>query len=616
MVDEEDPRYRPRRAILPESDQDSDFEDDFDFEPETIPGRRAVTATEPGPLPGDDGSANRPSGTGHGAWQASASAASAPDRDADADRVPITPTAPPPKSASAATTPTGGADSAPVRPNRPYRARHSAGASTDGDLDHVARHSASEPGVATPPREPSSTDPAGSHAPSTPPPAATLTVSRAGAPNRVIKRRRAVLAGGLAVGLILILGICAGVYAATRPTTTGAAPPPVTASASRPSASASTSAQGPVPDEQMLGPDTAKQITDNVTWRVASDHSGAATRSASATCQTMPPSPVAVTTRIRTLTATGTRAPAALHEADVYASVKDATAAMAARTKAFGDCATDNAWIIGGTTATGLGDQAVGLTVVIQGGKPVYHTVLLNRSGAMVNVVDVAAPNKAVPMAQAAAALARLTDRQCSAKPAGCATSYQLQYSMPPEGSTAPGFLITADIPQVDPTGRWTPGKPTTKPDVKGTRCETITFDSVQDASATHARTYILSGNGQTFGVDTVLITMRSDAAASDLAGTIDSDIAGCHDNMPTATVSAYETFTVADQAGTKFDGTTYQVTQQVDPKTSYRYRVGVVAVDKTVVYLFANPNDKADFTDGEWTALNVRAAQRSTQLP
>ncbi|MGI8769753.1 MAG: hypothetical protein ACR2I1_11750, partial [Propionibacteriaceae bacterium] len=113
MVDEEDPRYRPRRAILPESDQDSDFEDDFDFEPETIPGRRAVTTTEPGPLPGDDGSAHRPSGTDNGAWQASASA---PDREADADRVQITPTAQPEKSASAARTPTSGAESAPVRP--------------------------------------------------------------------------------------------------------------------------------------------------------------------------------------------------------------------------------------------------------------------------------------------------------------------------------------------------------------------------------------------------------------------------------------------------------------------------------------------------------------------
>ena len=374
----------------------------------------------------------------------------------------------------------------------------------------------------------------------------------------------------------------------------------------------------------MLTTAQAAGLVKGSSWKVTSDTEGLAEDSVTAAClaKSAAAEPAADATRVRTLVGGGADAPAAFHQSDLYPTPADAVEAMSIRTKALGDCNTQFALLQGGAVGRNIGNAAIGVTLVVQDTPAAYHTVMVNRTGRLVNVVDVTTPDAeqaraALGPVKVGDLLARITDRQCTFATGLCATNPSVNLTVPPIGGDTPGLLSTADVPRVgDSTGVWTPGEATRKPKVTGSNCEATDFATIKGSTASLARTYILADDPGLFGFDTVLITMRSETAARDLADDISTKIGACGDRLLTATVSDKTAFSGTGLRGAEIDGDTYVVTQKIDGgKTSLRYRVGIGAVGTKVVYSFANPKGTTDFTDAQWSALNVRMGQRATQV-
>ena len=119
---------------------------------------------------------------------------------------------------------------------------------------------------------------------------------------------------------------------------------------------------------------------------------------------------------LRVLESGGKKAPAALHEATAYGSVDDATQAYMIASKALGGCAVTGSYIESGRAVSGVGNQSTGV-VVIDVTKSRAHSVILNRTGRVVNVIDASQPSKALAISDVAKALGQVNSVQCG--PAG-----------------------------------------------------------------------------------------------------------------------------------------------------------------------------------------------------
>jgi len=589
MVDEGTAPYRPRRALPVEfDDSDGDFDDD-------------LGGDEPG---GDDpalprhGNPSGPEAPSLGVEPPSAPSFSRP----------VVESVPP----SAATTPVGGARERPALPGKGYQPRHSATSTTSAPVRSGL--SARPASAATPVRRPEGPDaPHPVAAPAREPLPTTLAARVAAVP----RRRQALLLGAVAAALVAVLAVVYSVWALGNPPTTSGTPSPGAPSSVSASSASPSVDEGPLPTRLMMTPAQAKGLAKG-TWTVVSDTVGLTEDSITGTCLGRAdggPAPEA--TRIRTLSTGGDRGPAAFHQTDLYPTSADAVEAMTIRTKALGDCSTQFALLLTGAVGKNLGNQAIGVTVVIQDTPTAYHAIMINRTGRLLNVVDLASTDSAAALDRLGSVLGKVTNGQCSFAVGLCATDATVTATVPPIGGDAPGFLSTADVPRVGTsTGTWTPGEPTRKPTVNTSNCEGTDFGAVKNSTATVARTYILADDPDFFGFDTVLITMQTSDAARELADDISAKIGDCSDRLLTATVSDEKSFSGTGLRDAEITGTTYVVTQKVDDgKTTLRYRVGIASVGQKVVYTFANSKAKTDFTDDQWNALNVRAGQRATQI-
>jgi hypothetical protein len=432
------------------------------------------------------------------------------------------------------------------------------------------------------------------------------------------RTKLALLVAGVAA--VVIVGLAIG-YAVLnlgdRPTS---APSPLAPSPT-PSASGTPTVDADVllSDTSMLSAAQAKKIAADRTWKVALTQRGADTSSPQPACldatslEGQPPSQQTV---LRLISSTGQSAPGILHQADAYATPEEAAQAYALASKAMGGCQMSGAWIQSGGVVTGLGDQAVGEVLqVMAGGKTEWRSVVLNRTGRVVNVVDVAQPGKAVALDGLAGALAAVTNVQC--KPAGgrCAAGTAVKDGPPPLGGDQPGFFAAGDLPPVGrPDATWAgtvPGLPET--DFSGSGCETVRWDKVAAQKRT-ARTYLLTDDSPTFGLDDIVLTHKDKDAAGSLVKQVKDDLESCAKRKLTATVSKPAEVKGTAASGADVTGWTATVSQKTAAGTA-KYRVGIVAAGTKTAFTFLNPEKSLDLTDAQWDVVAVRAGQRATQV-
>lgn len=438
------------------------------------------------------------------------------------------------------------------------------------------------------------------------------------------RSRLALLVG--AVAAVVVLGLAVGYAAITLNDGTKAGPgaPPASpaGSASADPGSTPTEDSGVVlQDASMLSAEDAKQIDGKRTWKVATTQKGRGDDSPQTACASTEPvdgQPQPQQTFLRTLTASGSKAPAALHQAEAYSSPDEATQAFTLAAKALGGCAMERAYIDSGVYATGLGNQATGVVVKIQDDKSQFRTVVLNRTGRVVNVLDVAQDGKAVDAKGLGEALGAVTNEQCTAAVGLCATNVKVTDGPPPLGGDEPGFLAASDIPPIDgQEGVWSGDTPGKVSDLYS-GCEGVEFNTVENVSKREARTYLLADNAdapEAFGVDQVLLTMKKKSAAKDLVSKVEENLASCSNRSLTATVEEPEKFSGTGSKEAKIKGSVTTVQQKVNSSNTANYRVGISRVGNKVVYTFVPTTSDFDFSDTQWEQLNVRAGERASQV-
>ena len=441
---------------------------------------------------------------------------------------------------------------------------------------------------------------------------------------RADRRRLLLLIGAVAV--VAILGLVAG-YAVIKTTSQPvAAPSPTGAGATDPAASPSDGSTSPdstaiITDQLMLSPAQAETLDSKRTWKVALTQRGTSPDSpnhpACLSTEATDAAPVPQQTVIRLLSSSGSDSPAALHQATSYGTPEEAAQAYAYASRSLGDCAMTGAWIYEGHTITGVGDQAVGVTIQVLDGKSVeFRTVVLARTGRIVDVVDVAKPDKAVSAKRVASVTGDVVDTQCQIAGGGCSDEPEAQDGPPPLGGDQPGFLAAGDLPPIGPEqSRWagtTPGEP--DPDLlRGSGCETVDWSKVDAESASH-RTYLPSDSSSRFGLDEVVVTTEDDAAATKLAEKVRDDWKDCSKRQLTATVADLTEVSGPGAKSVDVAGWTTEVSQKSDDKTT-SYRVGIVTAGAKVAFVFLNPQDDLDLTDDQFDIVTVRAGQRATQV-
>ncbi|GAA2098176.1 hypothetical protein GCM10009841_11060 [Microlunatus panaciterrae] len=449
------------------------------------------------------------------------------------------------------------------------------------------------------------------------------TDETAGIGSRFTQRSRLALLVG-AVAAVVVLGLAVGYAVISLGDDAQAGPGrtrSTTGSGGEQSSAAPADAGVLLSDTSMLTAKDAKRIDGKRAWKVALTQKGRGDNAPQAACTPAQPAegtPQPQQTILRTLASDGKDAPAVLHQADAYASADEATQAYTAMSQALGGCPMDFAHIESGAVVSNLGNQAVGVVVAISDGKTQFRTLVLNRTGRVVNIVDVARDGSAVAPKAVADALGQVTNDQCTAAVGLCATNVTVSAGPPPLGGDQPGFLATADIPPVKgQEGVWSGDIPGGVKDLFS-GCEGLAFSTVKGPTDRRARAYLLAENAdvpESFGLDEVLLTMPDAKQADSLVTKVRDNLNKCGKRSLTASVSGEKKFSGIGAQRTPVAGWVMTVRQKVDAKTTATYRVGIGSAGTKVVYTFLPTGKGFDFTDGQWQSLNVRAGQRASQV-
>lgn len=316
----------------------------------------------------------------------------------------------------------------------------------------------------------------------------------------------------------------------------------------------------------------------------------------------------------RKLAATGA---SVLHRISQFATAADASQVYALRLTQLGACSNIPAYLVSGAKVTSLGDEAVGITAVIQDQTAQFHTVVLVRTGSTILTYDVAQAGALVPYEKVLPLAATTVTAVCSSSGGSCSASPAATAGVPPTTSV-PGWLAVSDLPRVTVgMGRWNAPAPKTTVTSAGSACENVTFATVAGPNQRRQRTYLLTEDTKApknYGLDEIILDFDTPDAATAFVAALKTAIDTCPSRTPTAKLGTEGAVTAAGANGEAITGFWRALSQSTNPTTTYNFRLGVAVVGTRVVYLLANPSATYDYTDADWSAITARAGQRATQ--
>jgi hypothetical protein len=423
----------------------------------------------------------------------------------------------------------------------------------------------------------------------------TLRTSRSGV--RQLWRRRPFQIG--AAALILAVALVAGFL--------------VWANRDKPSAAASAQT-GAALVERLVAPSDLSGIGPGQ-WTEQKTESIVTQDSAAPLCFVASPDLPTPTAQVqRKLSATGA---SLLHRITSYATAADADQVYAQRLTQLGQCSNIPVYLSNGAAITSLGDEAVGVTAVIQDPTAQYHTVILVRTGSMILTYDVAQAGVAVTYERILAAAATTVKAVCASASGSCSASPAAVTGLPPN-SAVPGWLTVSDLPRITTgMGRWNATSPKTSVTSAGSACENVTFSNVTGPNQRRQRTYLLTEDTKVpkdFGLDEIILDFDTPDAAAAFAGQLKTSITACPARTATAKLGNTGDITATGASGQAVTGFWRTLTQSTNATTTFTFRVGVASVGTRVVYLLATPSGTFDFNDADWATVITRAGQRATQ--
>jgi hypothetical protein len=433
------------------------------------------------------------------------------------------------------------------------------------------------------------------------------------------KTKLALIIGAVAV--VVVIGLLIG-YAVRGAANQQQTPPKASPSGGGSSQAANQSAGGTalLTDATMLSPKQAKILDPSRTWKIDTTRHGATEEGRVAACFGGEPpqgQPTPQQEFVRVLKG-GKTTPLALHAATAYNSPEDATLAYQIAAKTLGGCAVTGNYIESGRHVSGIGDQAVGVVVMdVKSKKNIQaHSVILNRTGRVMNVIDAVQPSKAIAIGNVADAMGQVNGALCEAAGGQCGSKASVKKGPPPLGGDEPGFLAFGDLPPAGPKiSPWiAPGVELPKKDFGGSGCESVNW-ATEEAKSRSARDYLMRESGKDFfGLNEIVLTTKNAKAANKLVGKLRSNLSKCGSGQGTARVSNLKKVTSVGEQKTTIAGWT-AVVKQRSTLGLVKYRVGFVSAGSKVIYTFLNPSPEYDFTNSQWNTVAVRAGERATQV-
>jgi hypothetical protein len=427
------------------------------------------------------------------------------------------------------------------------------------------------------------------------------------------------------VAAVIVIGLLIG-YAVLGGSDQPASQPSVTPPAgekgpsSNPSQPPDQSGTALLSDASMLSPAQAKVIDSHRSWKVALTQPNTTENEPTAACfggEPVQGQPTPQQKILRVLQSSGKQPALALHEATAYNSPEEAIQAYTVASKTLGGCEVAGSYIASGSSVTLVGNQSLGVIVKVKDGKKTQaHSIVLDRSGRVMNVLDVAQPSQAIAMLAVAKALRQVNSVQCRAAGGECGRTVAVKDSPPPMGGDEPGFLTTGDLPPAGPKIAPWVAAPIEQPqdDFKGSGCENVNWATIS-AKSKSSRVYLIQASGKNFfGLNEVVLTTKNAKAATKQVDQIKSALVKCKDSTLTASVTRPHKVTSIGAEGTRITGWTTVVSQKSIEGTA-RYRVGIVSAGPKVIYTFLNPRADYDFTNRQWNTVAVRAGERTTQV-
>ena len=367
------------------------------------------------------------------------------------------------------------------------------------------------------------------------------------------------------VSVVVVIGLLVGYAVVTAASQSQRQPSggSTSSNASQPPAQTETAV---LTDASMLNPSQADILDRDRTWKVESTQPNPPEDAQTAACFGGAPAegqPTPQQKIVRVLNGGGKNAPKALHEATTYLNVGDANQAYVVAAKTLGGCAVTGSYIQSGHAVSGVGDQAIGV-VVMDGNKGrAAHSVVLNRVGRLMNVVDVTQPSQALAISAVAKALAEVNKVQCGPAGGECGGTPSVKDGPPPLGGDQPGFLATGDLP---PAGAkpapWTATEiELPKGEFKGSQCEKSVNWATVSAKSKSSRVYLIPDSGtKFFGLNEIVLTTKDAKAAGRIVDKLRSDLTKCEKTVLTATVSKPKKVTSIGAQNTKITGWTATV--------------------------------------------------------
>jgi hypothetical protein len=374
-------------------------------------------------------------------------------------------------------------------------------------------------------------------------------------------------------------------------------------------------------DGSMLSVSQAKALAPNRKWRVVTTQRGAKPDGPTAACfGAEPPEgrPAPQQEIVRVLEGSGGKSgPKALHNATAYSSPAEASQAYVIASKTVGSCAVAGFYIESGRSISKVGDQALGVVVMeVDGKKKQAHSVVVNRTGRVMNVIDAVQPSRAIAIDAVAKALEQVNRVQCGGAGGPCDGRAAVTKGPPPIGGDEPGFLTVGDLPPAGPKVElWVATQvELPKDEFQGSQCEGVNWVTEKAKSRT-SRVYLLPESGKNFfGLNEVVLTMNNPKAARKLVDRIKSKLSTCKTIKLTASVTKPKKVKSMGAQKTVVKGWTTVVSQKSTQGTA-KYRVGIVAAGSKVAYTFLNPRGDYDFSNRQWNTVAVRAGERATQV-
>ncbi len=374
-------------------------------------------------------------------------------------------------------------------------------------------------------------------------------------------------------------------------------------------------------NDLMLSAAQAKPLDPKRTWKESLTQRGGSEDAPVPACFGVEPpdgQPVSQQKILRVLSSSGKSAPSALHDATAYATAEEAAQAYAVTSRTLGTCPAAGAWLASGRVVRGVGEQATGVTVAVKNGDATeWHSVVISRTGRVLNILDVSKSADAIAPATVAGVLTDVIAKQCGPAGGKCGGQALVRVGPPPLGGDQPGYLAAGDLPPV--AGSVSPwnAAPVELPqeDFVGASCENVDWSTVA-AEARSSRVYLHPDSGTSyFGVNQIVLTLKDEKSAKALVEKIKTNLEECKERRLTATVSDPKKVRGIGTKATAITGYTATV-EQKGTQGSDEFRVGIVQAGTKVAYSFANPKGDFDFTDAQWNTISVRAGERVTQAP